>query len=69
MGMLKEFYTIREVSSLTGFTVQSVYNRLERAEKDLETARSINKSILNTIATLKSNVNININHNKEQDGE
>ena len=34
MGMLKEFYTIREVSSLTGFTVQSVYSRLEKAEKD-----------------------------------
>ena len=34
MGMLKEFYTIREVSSITGYTVQSVYNRLERAEKD-----------------------------------
>ena len=46
-----------------------VVKALEKAERDLETARSINKSILNTIATLKSNVNVNINHNKEQDGE
>ena len=34
MGMLKEFYTIREVSSIAGVTVQSVYSRLEKAEKD-----------------------------------
>lgn len=34
MGVLKEFYTIREVSSIAGVTVQSVYSRLEKAEKD-----------------------------------
>lgn len=34
MGTLKEFYTIREVSSIAGVTVQSVYSRLEKAEKD-----------------------------------
>ncbi len=34
MGELKEFYTIREVSSIAGVTVQSVYSRLEKAEKD-----------------------------------
>ena len=34
MGVLKEFYTIREVASVAGVTVQSVYSRLEKAEKD-----------------------------------
>lgn len=34
MGVLKEFYTIREVASIAGVTVQSVYSRLEKAEKD-----------------------------------
>lgn len=34
MGVLKEFYTIREVSSIAGVTVQSVYSRLEKAERD-----------------------------------
>ena len=63
--ILKTITSIKNTNSPSSDVVKS----LERAEKDLETARSINKSILNTIATLKSNVNVNINHNKEQDGE
>ena len=34
MGVLKEFYTIREVASVAGVTVQQVYSRLEKAEKE-----------------------------------
>ena len=61
--ILKTITSIKNTNNPSSEVVKA----LEKAERDLETARSINKSILNTIATLKSNVNIN--HNKEQDGE
>ena len=34
MGDMKESYTVREVANITGLTVQSVYNRIDKAEKD-----------------------------------
>ena len=34
MGDMKEYYTVREVANITGLTVQSVYNRIDKAEKD-----------------------------------
>ena len=34
-----------------------VIRALEKTESDLETARSINKSLLHTIATIKTNIN------------
>lgn len=61
--ILKTITSIKNTNNPSSDVVKA----LEKAERDLETARSINKSILNTIATLKSNVNKN--HNKEQDGE
>lgn len=61
--ILKTITSIKNTSNPSSDVVKA----LEKAEKDLETARSINKSILNTIATLKSNVNKT--YDKEQDGE
>lgn len=61
--ILKTITSIKNTNNPSSDVVKA----LEKAERDLETARSINKSILNTIATLKSNVNKN--HNKEQDEE
>lgn len=61
--ILKTITSIKNTSNPSSDVVKA----LEKAERDLETARSINKSILNTIATLKSNVNKT--YDKEQDGE
>ena len=61
--ILKTITSIKNTNNPSSDVVKA----LEKAERDLETARSINKSILNTIATLKSNVNKN--YDKEQDGE
>ena len=34
MQAVKEYYTIREASNITGVSVQSIYSKIEKAEKD-----------------------------------
>ena len=51
--ILKTITSIKNTNSPSSDVVKS----LERAEKDLETARSINKSLLHTIASIKTTMN------------
>lgn len=60
--IFKTITTIKNNNNLPSDVIKA----LERTESDLETARSINKSLLNTIASLK--MNVNKKHDKEQDG-
>jgi hypothetical protein len=61
--IFKTITTIKNNNNLPSDVVKA----LERTESDLETARSINKSLLHTIASLKTNVNKK--YDKGQDGE
>lgn len=61
--IFKSITTIKNNNNLPSDVVKA----LERTEADLETARSINKSLLHTIASLKTNVNKK--YDKGQDGE
>jgi hypothetical protein len=61
--IFKTITTIKNNNNLPSDVVKA----LERTEADLETARSINKSLLHTIASLKTNVNKK--YDKGQDGE
>lgn len=61
--IFKTITTIKNNNNLPSDVVKA----LERTTTDLETVRSINKSLLHTIASLK--VNVNKKYNKEQDGE
>ena len=61
--IFKTITTIKNNNNLPSDVVKA----LERTTTDLETARSINISLLHTIASLKTNVNKK--YNKGQDGE
>ena len=61
--IFKTITTIKNNNNLPSDVVKA----LERTTTDLETARSINKSLLYTIASLK--VNVNKKYDKGHDGE
>ena len=61
--IFKTITTIKNNNNLPSDVVKA----LERTTTDLETARSINKSLLHTIASLK--VNVNKKYDKGHDGE
>lgn len=52
--IFKTITTIKNNNNLPSDVVRA----LEKTESDLETARSINKSLLHTIASIKTNMNI-----------
>ena len=61
--IFKTITTIKNNNNLPSDVVRA----LEKTESDLETVRSINKSLLHTIASIKTNMN-KTSH-EEQDGE
>lgn len=61
--IFKTITTIKNNNNLPSDVIKA----LERTETDLEAVRSINKSLLHTIASLKTNVNKK--YDKGQDGE
>ena len=64
--ILKTITTMKNNNNLQSDIVRS----LEKAESDLETARSINKTLLHTIASIKTNINrTSYGEHKEKEGE